>query len=57
MDEIWNKVSKGRTDVEKLDILREIKSGMSWGTREHGILQLTQTELFLLKKIDELEER
>lgn len=44
--------------------IKEIRNGMSWGTREQGVEQLTERELFLLdivetleKKIEKLEEQ
>lgn len=46
--------------VAKLDELKSIRKGMSWGGREHGIPQLSDNEVFLLNVVEafqrELEE-
>lgn len=41
-------------DDAKLIELRNIRKGMSWGTQEHGIPQLSDNELFLLDMVESL---
>ncbi|WP_179090192.1 hypothetical protein MHI37_18380 [Paenibacillus sp. FSL H8-0548] len=38
----------------KLEEIRQIRKGMSWGSQEQGIPQLTDNEVFLLEMVETL---
>ncbi|MGG1638210.1 hypothetical protein [Paenibacillus sp. NRS-1760] len=43
-------------DAEKLNAIRKIRKGMSWGAQDQGIEQLTDNEVFLLDLVETLLE-
>ena len=57
MDHIWDSFLEGKSDEEKLKMLKTLREGMTWGTQEHGIPQLSKTVVFCLKIIRELENK
>lgn len=44
-------------ELKRVEELREIRKGMSWGSVEEGIPQLTTTELFLLELLDKILDK
>lgn len=44
-------------ESKRVEELREIRKGMSWGSAEEGIPQLTTNELFLLELLDKILDK